>query len=189
MIDARILRAPTIAVLITIGLGVGAVAKGQPVRVRGATQQAAPRHLLPLDPQPLPAIACPASAGAPFSEYDISTGTTTYGLNYGPSAGTGPTWPMDPPSIAFWPALAATFSTFTKILSPQARWIWIFPPRQTPNISAGFYNYEVRFVVPTCSIPFTSVQVVGRFAADNSAVVSLDGQTIASSGGQPNHGP
>jgi hypothetical protein len=185
MIDARMLRTPTIAVLITIGLGDGAVAHGQPASVRGATQQAAPRnlHTLALDPQPV-AIACRASAQAPIEVVDISTGTTAYTfrtVNFAPTQPGGRTWPIRA-------ALLATFTGFTKLLSPRASWIWVIPPTQQQSLGSGWYNYELTFTIPTCSIPFTSVQFAGRFAAHDFAVVTLDGQNIASSGGPPDNG-
>lgn len=71
---------------------------------------------------------------------------------------------------------------------PYPGWIttiaarWIQPaasPLPSANIPPGAYRYTVRFNVPKCTIPM-NVRLDGRYAADNSAQVLVDGNPVTS---------
>lgn len=59
---------------------------------------------------------------------------------------------------------------------------WIQPvasPTPAANVPVGTFKYTVQFNVPKCAIP-SDVQLQGKFAADNGAKVTLDGNPVTS---------
>jgi hypothetical protein len=69
------------------------------------------------------------------------------------------------------------------MLAPIANWI---SPVGNPQ-SVGVYNYETRFDARRCTIP-SEIVITGKFLADNSATLLVDGQKVISSQGTPNYG-
>lgn len=64
---------------------------------------------------------------------------------------------------------------------PPAKWIQpVASPTPSPNIPAGLFKYTVTFNIPKCTIPLSVVRLDGKFAADNSAKIFLDGSPVAS---------
>lgn len=73
-------------------------------------------------------------------------------------------WRVQPPNMTtFQPVVAAANSAWTA-LAPGG---WVGPQGQA---AVGNYTYELRIVVPRCTIP-SRIEVAGRFAADNHATV------------------
>lgn len=93
--------------------------------------------------------------------------------------GTGKSSPIDP----LWKVNGGPAYT----TPPYPGWIttlapanWIQPvasPTPSPQVPGGVYKYTVQFNVPTCTIP-SEVRLEGKFAADNSAKVFLDGNPV-----------
>jgi hypothetical protein len=97
--------------------------------------------------------------------YDLSTGqqaTDPYWVTAGSSA-------YAPTPSSQWRAL------------PPAHWIQYssFP---TDTYGATTFPYRLQFTIPECIAPM-SARLDGKFAADNAATLSIDGQQIASCAG------
>jgi hypothetical protein len=68
-------------------------------------------------------------------------------------------------------------------LLPPSRWIQPIASAKPEHASNNtLYKYELQFNVPRCTIPM-DVELVGRFAADNSAIALLDGVQVAACSG------
>jgi hypothetical protein len=79
-------------------------------------------------------------------------------------------------------ALAANVA-WTTMLAPLAQWI---SPAGNPQ-TVGVYNYQTQFDARRCSIQ-SEIVVTGKFLADNSATLLIDGNKVISSQGTPNYG-
>jgi len=91
-------------------------------------------------------------------------------------------WRVSGPAVVGLPlAVAATNVSWAPV--PPAGWVG--PPGNPTAV--GDYTYAIRVFVPRCVIP-ARVMLSGRFGADNSARVFLDGNQIATSQGTPNYG-
>jgi hypothetical protein len=100
------------------------------------------------------------------TQIDISTGQ---------SAPVDPLWQVNGTSAYTTPPYPGWATT----LSP-AKWIQpVSSPTPSPGVPAAFFKYTLQFTIPKCVVP-NDVSIVGNFAADNGAKVSLDGNPVAS---------
>ncbi len=81
------------------------------------------------------------------------------------------------------PTATASNPAWTTMLAPMAQWI---SPAGNPT-TIGVYNYQTQFDARNCTIP-SDITITGKFLADNSGVLLVDGHTVASSVGTPNYG-
>jgi hypothetical protein len=86
-----------------------------------------------------------------------------------------------PGSTNFQPVVPANNGAWVPV--PPAGWVG---PAGSP-LTPGNYVYQIQFYVPPCTIT-PRVSIAGRFAADNSGTLLLDGQPIAVSLGALNVG-
>jgi hypothetical protein len=112
----------------------------------------------------VPTLGCCDCVGQSVS-LDVSTGQG--------NGSTDPFWQVNggpayiTPPVSSWVTL------------PQAKWLQpVASPTPSSNIPAGVYKYTLKFSVAKCTIPITGYQLTGKFAADNSAIVRLDGGQI-----------
>ncbi len=136
----------------------------------GARAQEAPMPVSPdhnlsgavgAPPGPMQTLACCRCLGE-TTTLNLGTGIANWALENGPA------FPV-----------ANAYPGWTTALSP-AKWIQSAPSTNgsATGVSAGTYKYQLRFMVPRCLIGAT-VQLAGRFAADNSARLLLNGTPIA----------
>jgi hypothetical protein len=77
-----------------------------------------------------------------------------------------------------YPVVAAPNGAYAA-LTPAT---WVGAPSPGNQASGGVYVFQFKFDVPRCVIP-GGISIAGKFAADNSAVLTLDGATLATSAG------
>ena len=100
---------------------------------------------------------------------------TTLDLSTGQGSPIDPLWKLNltapaykTPPVSSWVSLA------------PASWIQpVASPSPSNNVPPGIYKYSVKFNIPKCTIP-SVVRLDGKFAADNSAKVFLDGSPVTS---------
>jgi hypothetical protein len=127
----------------------------------GIAQEQSERTALPR----VPTLGCCDCVGQVVS-LDVSTGQG--------NGSTDPFWQVNggpayiTPPVSSWVTL------------PQAKWIQpVASPTPSYNIPAGVYKYTLKFSVAKCTIPISGYQLTGKFAADNSVIVRLDGGQIS----------
>jgi hypothetical protein len=95
---------------------------------------------------------------------------------------TGKASPIDPLwRVSNNPAytIASTTSVPNWITLPPAKWIQpVNSSTPSSNVPQGLHKYTARFTIQKCLIPYENVRLDGKFAADNSAKVSLNGNPI-----------
>lgn len=96
---------------------------------------------------------------------NVSTGTAPWSVAFG-NSGAAPAGLVS--NVAWTPV-------------PPGKWIGPGSDKE------GDYTYQMPFQVPKCLIPM-QVTISGKFAADNSAKLSIGGNVVASSQGTPNYG-
>ena len=99
------------------------------------------------------------------------------------STGAAPWTAALPNSSAQAATVPSSNPAWTTMLAPTAQWISPAGNPQTP----GVYAYQTQFDARNCTIP-SEITISGKFLADNSAVLLVDGHTVASSQGTPNYG-
>jgi hypothetical protein len=115
----------------------------------------------PEQPQLMTLRCC--EAGKP-AQIDISTGQS------GPI---DPLWTVNGAAAYTTPLVPGWASN----LSP-AKWIQpVASPLPAYGVAVGVFKYSVHFVVPKCG-KLSQVRIDGRFAADNGAKVTLDGNPV-----------
>ncbi len=98
----------------------------------------------------------------------------TLDLSTGKGVPIDPLWKVNGGPAYTTPPVPGWLTTLT-----PAKWIQpVASPTPSSNVPVGFYRYTTQFDVPMCTIP-SDVQLDGKFAADNSAIVRLDGNQIA----------
>lgn len=97
---------------------------------------------------------------------NVSTGAVPYNVSFGSSAAQ----PVVPASNVAW--------------TPVPPGQWVGP---SGNAAIGDYTYSMPFQVPKCLIPM-QVTISGKFAADNSGKLYIDGNFVKASQGTPNYG-
>jgi hypothetical protein len=118
--------------------------------------------------QPAPRIIrlpCCRCLDGKRTNVNVSTGTVPWNVAFGNSA-------AQP---------AALTSNVAWAPVPPGHWIG------TGSETAGNYTFQMPFQVPRCVIPM-QVTISGKFAADNSAKLYIEGNLVASSLGTPNYG-
>ncbi|MFZ5670974.1 MAG: hypothetical protein ACOY4K_15910 [Pseudomonadota bacterium] len=85
-------------------------------------------------------------------------------------------WTVRKPGSGPMPVQSASNAAWASV-SPAS---WVGPGASVT--AAGEYVYELTFTVPECVIP-AGVSISGRFAADNSATLFIDGNQVASTSG------
>jgi hypothetical protein len=112
---------------------------------------------------------------------DLSTGTTNGAKN--PAGQMDPNWnligvPTGSPGPAF---STNNFSSWVLNLPQSANWIQRIQNVNPQADAPGSYTYRVQFS-PNINL-FSSIQLIVRYAADNSAVVLLNNNPVAACGG------
>jgi hypothetical protein len=128
----------------------------------GLAQERRDIKVHPVEPR-IPTIACCESGKV--SQLDLSTGQS------GPI---DPLWKANGVAAYTTPA----FPGWATNLVP-ANWIQpVASPLPSANVPVGVIKYSVQFNVPRCRVPSTA-RIDGKFAADNGANVTLDGNPVA----------
>ena len=115
-------------------------------------------------------IPCCRCVNGPRRTVTINTGTARWRV-------------ATPNSTSFQPAAA--------VVPPNPAWTpvppaaWVGPPGAAQTV--GDYTYRLQFYVPRCMLR-PIITISGRFAADNSARLLLDGVAVASSQGTAGYG-
>jgi hypothetical protein len=118
---------------------------------------------IPVQPR-APTLPCCERGSVP--QIDLSTGQG------GPI---DPLWKVNGGSAYVTPP----FPGWATNLAP-AKWIQpVASPLPAANVAIGILKYSVQFNVPKCG-KFSQVRIDGRFAADNGAKVTIDGNPITS---------
>jgi len=97
---------------------------------------------------------------------DVSTGTAAWNVAFG--------------SATPQPVVPASNVSWTPV--PPGKWVG-----PSGNAAVGDYTYTMPFQVPKCVIPM-QVTISGKFAADNSGKLYIDGNFVKASQGTPNYG-
>jgi hypothetical protein len=105
--------------------------------------------------------------------------TTTTNL----STGAVPWSVSSPGSSAQAGTAVASNVAWTTMLAPMAQWI---SPVGNPQ-TVGVFNYQTQFDARRCTIP-SEIVITGKFLADNTATLLIDGNNVISSQGTPNYG-
>lgn len=101
--------------------------------------------------------------------------TTTLDLSTGQASPIDPLWKVNGGPAYTTPPYAGWATN----LGP-AKWIQPVPsPTPSSNVAVGVFKYTLQFSVPKCTIP-SEVRLEGKFAADNGANISLDGNPVTS---------
>lgn len=100
---------------------------------------------------------------------------TTLNLSTGQASPVDPLWKVNNGPAYTTPP----YPGWATNLGP-AQWIQpVASPTPSNNVPVGVFKYTLQFNVPKCSIP-SDVRLDGKFAADNAANVSLDGNPVTS---------
>jgi hypothetical protein len=108
----------------------------------------------------------------------INDDNATLNLNTGQASPIDPVWIVNSGGNAY----TTPPSTAWTVSLPPAQWIQpVASPLPSSNVGGGTFRYITQFDVPDCATPM-SVRLDGKFASDNGAIVSFDGNQIASCG-------
>ena len=137
--------------------------KTGPDSVPVVTQEQAERIKLPVTK--VSTLGCCDCVGQ-VASLDVSTGQG--------GGSTDPFWQVNNGLAYITPPVAGAWPT-----SPSANWIQpVASPLPSRNVPPGVYKYTLKFNVAKCTIPKSGYQLFGKFAADNNAIVRLDGGQI-----------
>lgn len=100
-------------------------------------------------------------------------------------------WSVTPPGVGAPTVAAVAASNPAWVLPSNPAWtgappaVWVGAPGaiETP----GTYLFQMPFHVPKCIIPM-QVKISGKFAADNSGQLYVDGNLVTASAGTPSYG-
>jgi hypothetical protein len=144
----------------TLAVSVPAFAQG------GRTVAQAEQGVLQPVPQPIRLPCCQCLDGKTLPAINASTGAAPWNVAFGSSAAQ--------------PVATASNAAWTPVSPGQ----WVGP---SGSAAVGDYTYLMPFQVPKCTIPM-QVTISGKFAADNSAKLYIDGTFVKASQGTPNYG-
>lgn len=98
-------------------------------------------------------------------------------INTGHGSLTDALWIVNGGTAYITPPVASAWIT----LAP-AKWLQpVATPTPSSTVSSGPFRYEMQFkIAENCFIPFTTVEIIGNFAADNDAKLFVDNNTLPS---------